>query len=314
MRRWFFASLVIAFVVGSFLAGVRADTLDARAAYAAYVEPRPHPYYVVGLPFTRDARTAAASAICRLDEHGFREPGIGAAGDRPLAFLLGGSLAFGVMASSDAATIASALNRLQSEVFFVSAGMPGATSTQDLLRLTIDVADHRPRLIVALNGDGDVASLVDAGRRRRQLPIGTPAAFSAMLDTVDRPRGVRRLLAWPAWWRTPLQAAPLTPADWLDAAALYAGNVERMAAVSRTLGAQFAWVMEPRRDPDFDRFRRAVSTTVANRPPLRDAEILWSPLPQWAGFGEVSDRSYTEMATTLLSELRARRLIGASTP
>jgi len=81
-----------------------------------------HPQYLFFFPLDLHERVALSNETCSIDAAGFRGPGPAQAGGRRLAFLLGGSAAFGSLASSDATTITGYLNRLQDEYFFVNAG------------------------------------------------------------------------------------------------------------------------------------------------------------------------------------------------
>jgi hypothetical protein len=125
-------------------------------AYAPFMTESLHPIYMFFFPPTAAERRQIGNAVCSIDEHGFREPGLARAQGRKLAFLLGGSVAFGLFASSNDATITSHLNRLQDEYFFVNAGVPGFTSTQELVRLAVELADHQPAVVIALDGWNDL--------------------------------------------------------------------------------------------------------------------------------------------------------------
>ena len=230
------------------------------AAYQPFLSDYVHPYYVLGLPFRPAERAAINNSICSLDALGFREPALARANGRKLAFLLGGSVAFGVFASSNDTTISSYLNRLQDEYFFVNAGMPGFTSTQELARLAVEIADHQPSLVVVLDGWTDLALARDAAIRDRGLPLNTPRGFPALQDRVE-PR---------PWFerRDDRMATPSAPDDRIAASvARYRRNVERMAAIAPAIGAEFISVFQPiaglhRRtpaewrqpDPDLTRF------------------------------------------------------------
>lgn len=208
------------------------------AAYQPFLPRHVHPYYVLGLPFRPAERAAANNAICSLDALGFREPALARAAGRKLAFLLGGSAAFGVFASSNDATVSSHLNRLQEEYFFVNAGMPGFSSMQELARLAIEIADHAPSLVITLDGWNDLAVARDSSIQARGLPLSTPRGFPALQDQVEpRPWFGRR--------DDPI-AEPSSPDERIAAAAAaYRKNTERMAVISRTIGAEFISVFQP---------------------------------------------------------------------
>lgn len=240
------AAIVSAIVVGStwLVRSPASDPGRSRRsqldeAYRPFLAAQVHPYYVLGLPFRPSARAAISNAICSLDALGFREPGPARASGRKLAFLLGGSVAFGVFASSNDTTVSSYLNQLQDEYFFVNAGMPGFASTQELARLTVEVADHAPALVIALDGLTDLALARDAAIQARGLPLNTPREFPALQDRIE-PR---------SWFarQDDRRAAPPAPSEDRAAAAAanYRRNLERMAAIARAIGADFISVFQP---------------------------------------------------------------------
>ena len=208
------------------------------AAYQPFLADYVHPYYVLGLPFRPAERAAIGNAICSLDALGFREPGPARASGKKLAFLLGGSVAFGVFAGSNDATISAYLNRLQDEYFFVNAGMPGFASTQELTRLTVEIADHAPALVVVLDGWADLEIARDPAIQARGLPMNTPRGFPALQDHVE-PRPWFGSRAYPD--------TLLSPPDKRIAASVttYRRNVERMGAIAHAFGAEFVSVFQP---------------------------------------------------------------------
>src|SRR4051812_4594371 len=64
-------------------------------AYAQASVEHLHPQYFSFFPFDPHERIAISNETCSLDADGFRGPGPAHAGGRRLAFLLGGSTAFG---------------------------------------------------------------------------------------------------------------------------------------------------------------------------------------------------------------------------
>lgn len=224
-------------------------------AYAPFMTESLHPQYLFFFPPTESERLAIGNAVCSIDTHGFREPGIEHAGGRRLAFLIGGSVAFGLFASSNDATITSHLNRLQQEYFFVNAGVPGFTSTQELVRLTVELADHKPALVVALDGWNDLTLAREPGWIEQKIPAGTPEAFPALQEIVKAAQSPWRHLLPEVWFpeislrlrsKPSDSGPPPVPVDRLaDAATRYATNHERMAAIARSVGARFVSVFQP---------------------------------------------------------------------
>jgi hypothetical protein len=223
-------------------------------AYAPFITESLHPQYLFFFPQTAAQRQAIGNATCSIDAHGFREPGIESARGRKLAFLVGGSVAFGLFASSNDATITAHLNRLQNEYFFVNAGVPGFNSTQELVRLTVELADHHPALVVALDGWNDLTLARERKFIEQQIPPGTPEAFptlQALVETAHAPW--RTLFPGKLFPEISLRLGtneaddePQVPEARVAAAAnRYSLNRERMSDVSRAVGARFISVFQP---------------------------------------------------------------------
>ncbi len=227
-------------------------------AYHPFTIQHLHPHYLFFFPLQAADRLALGNSVCSLDADGFREPGPAHADARKLAVMIGGSAAFGHYASSNEMTITSYLNRLQGEYFFVNAGVPSWNSAQELARLSLQVADLRPSLVIALNGAND-AALVDNGLEGQtsRYPGGTPENFDrleALVDDARRPwqrirlprlfpeiaNRIEKYTAVDEPRRPPLDRAIVN-----RAARAYAGNLSRMAAISRDAGARFVAVFQP---------------------------------------------------------------------
>lgn len=224
-------------------------------SYAPFMSESLHPQYVFFFPLAERERLAIGNAVCSIDAHGFREPGIDRANGRKLAFLVGGSVAFGLFASSNDTTITSHLNRLQQEYFFVNAGVPGFTSTQELVRLTFELADQKPALVVVLDGWNDLTLAREPAWIEQKIPAGTPEAFPALQHIVKASQSPWRHLLPEVWFpeislrlrsRVPDAGPPPVPVDRLsDAATRYTTNHERMAAIAQSVGARFVSVFQP---------------------------------------------------------------------
>ncbi|MEO8677472.1 MAG: SGNH/GDSL hydrolase family protein [Vicinamibacterales bacterium] len=235
-------------------------------AYSPFAIQHLHPYYLFFFPLDQAARLAIGNEVCSIDADGFREPGPAHAGGRRLAFLLGGSAAFGYYATSNATTITSYLNGLQSDYFFVNAGVPSWNTTQEMFRLAAQIADLHPALVVAYDGANDavLANLANT-RRHTPYPAGTPESFDQLEDLVDDLRAEANLLtfdrllpqvshrarkysgAFREKYGSPV-VPPVTGFDvaGVDAAARrYVNNHARMADLSRGSGARFMAVFQP---------------------------------------------------------------------
>jgi hypothetical protein len=261
---WLFAILLGGAVALEFLLQQRSVYKEAHdqrrysvlaRAYAPFFSESLHPQYLFFFPSTAAARRAMGNATCSIDEHGFREPGVEQIHGRKLAFLVGGSVAFGLFASSNDTTITSALNRLQSEYFFVNAGVPGFNSTQELVRLTVELADYQPALVIALDGWNDLTLARDADRIERQIPPGTPEAFPALEQVVESAHSPWRALLPETFFpeislrlgprRDDQRPKPVPEKRLEEAAQRYAINRQRMSDVSKSIGARFISVFQP---------------------------------------------------------------------
>ena len=122
-----------------------------------------------------------------VDSRGFR--GTGDAGERAiaahrgLAFVLG-SAAFGYRSSSDSTTITGYLNRLQSALTFVNAGVPDFNSLQELIRLHYQITPLQPTLVLSYSMFNDIEETLDGfdfAKGMPRFPPGTPADFGQLL-------------------------------------------------------------------------------------------------------------------------------------
>ena len=264
---------------------------DLDRVYDPFTVQHLHPQYLFFFPLDPAERLAMGNSVVSLDRDGFRQPGPAQAGPRKLAVMLGGSSAFGHYSSSNDTTITSYLNRLQDEYFFLNAGVPSWNSTQELIRLTFEIAGLKPALVIAYDGanDAELATLFSP-RTGLAYPPGTPESFDDLERWVDDIR---------ADHETTLKLPVLFPEirlrleKYLDqevvddkeptgdqgvAAAVrqYLANHERMALVSRAGGARFVSVFQPiaslhrRVPPEFReddapsvRFHRALTSAAA---------------------------------------------------
>jgi hypothetical protein len=231
-------------------------------AYAPFGILHLHPQYFFFFPRDPAARVAMSNETCSIDADGFRGPGPARAGGRPLAFLLGGSAAFGYMASSDETTITGYLNRLQDTYFFVNAAVPSWNSTQEMFRLAFQILDYRPALIVAYDGAND-AQLLDAfGRTASDYSAGMPEEFEALDALVDDggSLSVKRAIVSLAGHLLPelhqrirdalddrdaRRAGPVSDASLRTGVARYLANLTRMSELATAEGARFVAVFQP---------------------------------------------------------------------
>jgi hypothetical protein len=179
-----------------------------------------------------------------------------------LAFLLGGSAAFGHFATSDATTITGYLNRLQDEYFFVNAGVPSWNSTQELSRLINQILDYKSALVMTYDGANDLEIMLDYYRKRIDYPPGTPESFEHLYALVDDVRAAQ-LSAPPLYerlfpWLTKTVRAHMGVSEYTErsasgvpdelierTAARYVRNEQLMHDLSTAHGARFVGVFQP---------------------------------------------------------------------
>ena len=229
----------------------RFDALDR--AYDPFKIQHINPFYLFSLPFHDEDRLAANNEICSVDANGFRGRGPEYADGRPLAFLIGGSSAFGHLASSDEATITGYLNRLQDEFFFVNAGVPSWNTTQELFRVVRQLLEYEPALIVTFDGANDTALMLRYFTRVRDYPAGTPESFDRITKLVNDirstslvPGPIRRIwsrVTGSTRERRDVSELPTPVLD--DHVARYLFNLEIMRDVVGARGARFLAVYQP---------------------------------------------------------------------
>lgn len=136
-----------------------------------------HPFYYFFFPRDPDIIDKINNDVVSIDINGFRGAGPDKKGEKELAFILGGSAAFGHGTSSDQATISGHLNKLQSEYHFVNAGVPSWNSTQEFYRLSLELVHYRPSLIIVYDGFNDVMINYYYAYNNMNFPSGTPESY-----------------------------------------------------------------------------------------------------------------------------------------
>ena len=154
------------------------------SAYAPFTRQYLHPFYYFF--FTQDPAQLQRmnNAIVSVDAHGYRGPGPERRGRRKLAFLLGGSAAFGYGSSSDATTISGYLNQLQDDYHVVNAGVPSWSSTQEFARLAHQLLQERPQVVIVYDGFNDAIVSYHYARLGKQYPSGTPESYEYLEEQV----------------------------------------------------------------------------------------------------------------------------------
>lgn len=153
--------------------------------YDAFYVQHIHPFYLFSLPSDPKELVRMNNTVVSVTPEGFRGPGPEQKGVRKLAFIIGGSAAFGDGASSNQTTISGYLNEIQSEYLFVNAGVPSWNSTQEFSRIAMQLLHYEPSVIVVYDGYNDAA--INQGYRQdeRSFPPGTPESYDQLAQWVD---------------------------------------------------------------------------------------------------------------------------------
>jgi hypothetical protein len=152
-----------------------------------------NPFYLFFFPFNEEERVALSNSTVSLTADGYRGDGPSARDDRKLAFLSGGSTAFGYYASNNDQTISAWLNREQSKYHFVNAGVPSFNSNQELFRVINDILPESPKLLINLNGANDFAIPFDNYFSRGVVyPAGVPESYHNLHSLVENIRAKKK--------------------------------------------------------------------------------------------------------------------------
>ena len=159
--------------------------------YKPFHKQHLHPNYLFFFPLDADQRLALGNEIVSITKNGFRgdDPTIG----KTLAVVLGGSAAFGDLASSDQTTITGYLNRFQSTFHFVNAGVPSWNSTQELHRLADQIVPLNPKLVVSYSLSNDVIIALRMAKKDHTYPAGSPEGFEDICRLIECRQGTVKL-------------------------------------------------------------------------------------------------------------------------
>ena len=237
-------------------------------AYYPFTVQHINPFYLFFFPFDVGKRLSINNTVCSIDKDGFRGADFKKAKGRKLAFLLGGSAAFGHFSSSDNTTITGYLNEIQNRYYFVNAGVPSWNSFQELTRLSQQILDFSPALVVVYDGLNDAALMVDYWTKGLDYPAGTPESFDALAALVEDIRSKRRKINKPLYERFfprvgrviqkhILKNQPIDDSVYLrsgqgppdsvmfEAADRYLANLSHMEVLAKTNGARFVSIFQP---------------------------------------------------------------------
>lgn len=143
-----------------------------------------HPYYFFFFPSSQEKLKKLNSPEAWIDSRGYRGDGPELRGKRKLAFLMGGSTAFGFHLKNNE-TISSYLNEIQKEYFFVTAGVPSWNSYQEFLRLSKQILKEKPSLVITLNGINDFLTAAYYYTEDLPYPLDTPESFDQLEKRVE---------------------------------------------------------------------------------------------------------------------------------
>lgn len=179
------------------IAAAEADELVKRGYYPPGVEVDPykslevldrHPDFGWFWSANADGGVSLKTPVVSIDDDGFRagdgELAKAIEGQKPLAFLIGGSSAFGYRASGNDTTITSVLNGLQDQVVFINASVVGWDSSQELRRLEDQLLSYSPKLVVSYSMGNDLERIVETLEERGGLI--QQVAFRLAPNTFDR--------------------------------------------------------------------------------------------------------------------------------
>jgi hypothetical protein len=263
-----------------------ADELVRRGYYpaAVKVDPykqfeilQPHPVYGWFWRANEDGGFAQRNGAVTIDHDGFRDSARlieeARASQKPLAFLLGGSAAFGYRASRDATTITAYLNKAQSSFIFVNAGVPGWDSGQERIRLEHQVVGYAPKLVIAYTLFNDVERTIETlefakGPLQRFFDRIAPKT-SYLVGTFVH----ERLPTVESWMRRRPTLASLEAAidKQIDT---FVANQEIMYSIARKNGIRFVTVIQPMtmthqnatlKGPYSELYQRAVQRALASK-------------------------------------------------
>jgi hypothetical protein len=159
--------------------------LSKKYPYEPFSVQHLHPFYFFSLPSDPRELARINNSVVSVTPEGFRGPGPERKGNRKLAFVLGGSAAFGWDASSDQTTISGHLNQIQNEYHFVNAGVPSWNSTQEFYRVSMQLLHYMPELIVVFNGFNDATVNQDYRKDGVPAPPGAPESYKELARRVD---------------------------------------------------------------------------------------------------------------------------------
>ncbi len=180
----------------------------------------------------------------RVDQRGFRPTSADTTG--ALAYVLGGSTAFGHSVFADSLTFAALLDRRLTGYHVRNAGVVGFLSGQELALMVHRLDADRPALYIVVDGWNDMfCPYVVTEKWPARLSFGVNNNIDRMAATLagyiaDDPRTTPELLSIPS---------PVAPVDvegcLRRGRETYTANLERMAAFASARGARLLVVFQP---------------------------------------------------------------------
>ncbi len=226
------------------------------AAYVSFSVQFLNPFYLFSLPSDPEVIRTINNDVVSIDERGFRGAGPEDRGERELAFLIGGSTAFGYFASSNEHTISGYLNRAQSRYFFVNAGVPSWNSTQEVFHLGNELIKYKPKLVIAFDGSNDFTIVQHYYQMGLEMKPGTPESFEYLARHVQNIRAdaaakitdpnLKDLFLAPILRIKKQSELPPLETLMSQAAAKYAQNLLVMKDLCQARGCQLVSIYQPR--------------------------------------------------------------------
>jgi hypothetical protein len=222
-----------------------------------------HPIYLFYYPFDITERRKINNEYVSITDDGFRGWGPDKKGDKKLAFITGGSVAFG--GSTDTTTIAGYLNKLQDQYLFINAGVISWISTQELSRIMYQISEYQPELVISFSGFNDASIFEEYKKRNDRLyPPGIPESFGFLYDLIDDIRSTPRKHEKPIiqsifprtyGWLTdnkndrPIHGVnntqQMSDKDYFLWAKKYAHNINLMKPMVESWGGRFIGIFQP---------------------------------------------------------------------
>jgi len=150
-------------------------TKEKPSVYKEFSKQYLHPFYYFFFSQDKHFIDQINNKVVSIDINGFRGDGPEKKNEKKLAFIVGGSAAFGYESTSNQTTISGYLNNIQPKYHFVNAAVPSWNSTQEFYRVSLQLLEYNPSLIIAYDGFND--AIISAHHGKLDYPPGTPESY-----------------------------------------------------------------------------------------------------------------------------------------